>query len=126
MRIRLDENLGGRIQKAFVDAGHEVETVRGEKLSGCDDETIFAKCCAEKRCLVTLDLDFADPIRFGPARCSGIIVIRSARRGSGRLLLALVNELLTGLTRLPFDRDLWIVEPGRIRVHQKESDELAR
>lgn len=122
MKLKLDENLGRGVQQVFVGAGHDVETVFGEKLSGADDETVFQACCSERRCLVTLDLDFADPIRFCPQDCGGIVVIRLPRRSSAGLMKALAVEIVTALGKITLDNGLWIVEPGRIRVHQREND----
>jgi hypothetical protein len=34
MRFKLDENLGSRVVVVIADAGHDVETVAREKLSG--------------------------------------------------------------------------------------------
>lgn len=120
MRFKLDENFGPRTQRLFRDAGYDVETVLDEKLCGCDDEKLFQVCQEEQRCLVTFDLDFADPLRFPPERCGGIIVVRMPRNPSQETLEALARQILRAFRELPFDADLWIVEPGRIRVHQKD------
>ena len=66
MRFKLDENFGSRSARLFPEAGHDVETVAGEGLSGATDELIFETCIRENRCLLSLDLDFADVIRFPP------------------------------------------------------------
>ena len=78
-------------------------------------------CCAEKRCLVTLDLDFADVTRFRPAEANGIIVIRVPRNPSLALLEQLVSQFLQTLTRMSVEKGLWIVEVDRIRIHQLET-----
>ena len=122
MRFKLDENLGNRTRDLFGSAGHDVETVYGEKLSGASDERIFEACCAEQRCLVSLDLDFADPVRFPAERCGGIVVIRVPRNPSLAVLGMLVRQLLVALEKMPWSGGLWIVEPGRIRVHQQENE----
>ena len=62
MKSKLDENFGTRTQHIFRDAGHDVETVREEELQGSTDLQIYEVCRSENRCLVTLDLDFADVI----------------------------------------------------------------
>ena len=121
MKFKLDENFGNRTQKLFRDAGYDVETALSEKLGGCDDRKIFEVCCAEQRCLVTFDLDFSSPIRFPSELCSGIIIIRLPRNPSLETLENLVKQTLTALKELPFNSDLWIVELGRIRIHQKEN-----
>ncbi|PIX18063.1 hypothetical protein COZ71_00030 [Candidatus Desantisbacteria bacterium CG_4_8_14_3_um_filter_40_12] len=60
MRFKLDENLGTRTQRLFYAAGHEVKTVRDEGLQGTSDQHLYEVCGVEQRCLITLDLDFAN------------------------------------------------------------------
>lgn len=76
MKIKLDENLGHSVVQVFRRAGHDVETVRQENLSGASDRRILEICQAEERCLVTLDLDFSNPLIFDPALYPGIAVLR--------------------------------------------------
>ena len=64
MKFKLDENFGTRPQRIFRDAGYDVATVREEELQGSTDLRIYEVCRSENRCLVTLDLDFADVVRF--------------------------------------------------------------
>lgn len=122
MKLKLDENLGRGAQQVFDDAGHDVETIFGEKLSGADDEAVYQACCRERRCLVTLDLDFTDPIRFRPQDCGGIVIIRLPPRSSASLVKAMARQTVNALRKMPLDNGLWIVESGRIRVHQGEED----
>jgi len=120
MKLKLDEDLGGRTLRIFVAAGHDVQTVRDESLRGTSDQQLYAVCCAEQRCLVTLDLDFADVTRFSPKKASGIVVIRVPRNPSLALLERLVRQFLQAIDQMSVERQLWIVEVGRIRVHQSE------
>jgi predicted nuclease of predicted toxin-antitoxin system len=122
MKFKLDGNLGRRTQDSFRNAGHDVETVSEEKLCGASDERLFEACCAGQRCLVSLDLDFSDPLRFPPERCAGIVILRVPRNPSLAVFEMLVRQLLAALKEMPFNRGLWIVEPGRIRVHQQETE----
>lgn len=122
MNLKLDENLGHTVQQVFVDAGYDVETAVSERLSGADDETIFEACRREGRCLVTLDLDFADPIRFHSQHCGGIVVLHAPRRASAAFLKRLAAETVMAFERIPLHAGLWIVEPGRIRIHQRDDD----
>ena len=71
MRIKLDENLGDRLVESFLEAGHDVETVVTEHMMGASDVALLAVCVAEQRVLVTLDLDFANPVR-SPAVADGV------------------------------------------------------
>lgn len=62
MKLKLDENLGSRLQQLFQQRGHEVVTVADEQLCSASDETLIRTCQRERRCLVTLDLDFGNPL----------------------------------------------------------------
>ena len=121
MKFKLDENFGTRTQRLFHAAGHEVQTVREEGLQGCSDQHLYEVCCAEQRCLVTLDLDFANVMRFPPAETNGIAVVRVPRNPSLALLEQLIRQFLQAFTQMSVEKRLWIVEVGRIRIHQSET-----
>jgi predicted nuclease of predicted toxin-antitoxin system len=76
MRLKLDENLGGRVTDLFRDAGHEVSTVFDQGLAKAADRIVIDACQRERLCLVTLDLDFGSPLLFRPSDYSGIAVLR--------------------------------------------------
>lgn len=122
MRFKLDENLGTRTLSIFSDAGHDVETVRGEGLQGSTDLTLYDVCRSEARCLVTLDLDFSDVLRFPPYETSGIAVLRIPGNPTLHLLELLMDRFLRMLITHPIESSLWVVEPNRIRIHQPESE----
>ncbi len=116
MRLKLDENFDLRLVPLLAEGGHDVETVRGEGLSGRGDTNIYESARSERRTLITLDLDFSNPLRFPPGLTEGIVVIRPPRP----LLPAIRATLLSvwpELTARSLRGRLWIVEPGRIRVY---------
>jgi hypothetical protein len=123
MRFKLDENLDLRLAPLLAEGGHDVETVLREGLSGRSDETVYQVCLKEGRTLVTLDLDFANPMRFPPGPSEGMVVVRPPRPVLGMIcstLTGALGQLKTGRVK----GMLWIVEPGRIRVYQPgEEDE---
>ena len=121
MKFKLDENLGNRTRNVFVDAGHDVQTVRDEQLQGRPDEVIYDVCRLERRCLVTLDLDFSNVFRFPPEPTAGIAVFKPNRGFSLAILIVLATELIATIASQPIEGQLWIIEPGRIRVHQNMS-----
>jgi predicted nuclease of predicted toxin-antitoxin system len=118
MKFKLDENFGTRTQKLFHQSGHEVITVREQSLQGSSDQIIYETYCREQFCLVTLDLDFCNVIRFPPERSGGIAVIRVPKNATMGALERLVTLFIKMLSRVPIEKQLWIVEMDRIRVHQ--------
>ena len=122
MKFKLDENLGPSSARIFAEFGHDAKTVVEERLGGTNDRTIIGACIEEQRCLVSLDLDFADVLRFPPETAPGIAVLRPPHPASLPLLLALIRDLLNALKREPIAGRLWIVEPGRIRIHEPQHD----
>ena len=122
MKLKLDENLGQRLVALFEDAGHDVATVLGEGLCGFSDSRLMGRCLAEQRALVTLDLDFANPLIFRPSVYLGIAVFRSSGKLSYAELEHLCLTLINALRQQALIGKLWIVEPDRIREHQEEPD----
>jgi predicted nuclease of predicted toxin-antitoxin system len=119
MWLKLDENLGERGRQILEKAGHEVSTVPSQGLTSASDEEVI-KCCAEEgRALVTLDLDFANPLRFVPSRFSGVAILRLPEKPTAAHLEILLRTLVAALTVGPLLRRLWIVEFGRVRVYQE-------
>lgn len=121
MKLKLDENLGSRGREICEAAGHDVTTVREQQMGSADDAAIAAVCAREGRCLVTLDLDFANPLRFPPRAHAGIAVLRLPKRPSTEDLLDAVRTLVGGLARASIVGRLWIVERGRIREYQPDN-----
>lgn len=121
MKLKLDENLGIRCRDLLIAAGHDVATVCEQGLAGADDPQVIAVCGAEGRCIVTLDLDFANPLNFPPAQFAGIAVLRLPQRPCAQHLAELARTLIGGLSRAPISGQLWIVEHGRIREYQPDN-----
>ncbi len=120
MKLKLDENLGVRGQRILKGAGHDVCTVAEQSLQQVEDRRLIAHCQAEGRCLVTLDLDFANPLLFLPSQYSGIAVLRLPNKPSAADLARAIETLTTALGKESIEGRLWIVESGRVRIYQEK------
>jgi len=120
-KFKLDENIGTRGKQLFLDAGYDVSTIYEQNLQGSPDEQVIAVCQAEKRCLVTLDLDFSNPLIFVPSEYSGIAVLRLPKYPSHQDLEDLMITLIEGLRQNEINGQLWIVQRGIIRIYQPRS-----
>lgn len=118
MKFKLDENLGSIGKHALAAAGFDVMTVVEQGLSGTSDQDLFVICRDEDRALVTLDQDFAQTLRFLPDQSAGIIVLRTGGRVTPSSIEVCLLTLLAFLKTQKIERALWIVEPGRVRVHE--------
>ena len=120
MKFKLDENFGTRGVANLAAHGHDVATVADQGLSSASDITLIDVCRAEERCLVTLDLDFSNPIRFPPRDYAGIVVVRvPARSGLAEIETAL-ETLARTLGTEGLAGKLWIVELHRVREYADE------
>ncbi len=117
MRFKLDENLDARWRVPLEEAGRQVSTVAEEALEGTEDRTLAEICRSLSLCLITADLDFSQILDYPPARYAGLIVLRHPHPTLAKMLELVRQVALTVAHESPAGR-LWIVEPGRIRVHE--------
>ena len=120
MRLKLDENLDEECAALLRQAGHDVTTVPSQKLWARPDREIAEICKTEDRSLITLDLDFANPLIFEPSRYPGIAVLRLPAKATAAHIYRVLRTLIAGLRGKPLRGDLWVVRVGRIRMFGNE------
>jgi Domain of unknown function (DUF5615) len=106
------------------EAGYDVCTILEQNLQSAPDPTVIEVCRVEQRCLVTLDLDFSNPLQYNPSEYSAIGVFRLPRRSKPQDLLDAIETLITALKTETINRKLWIIKRGQIRIYQQESLDL--
>ncbi len=94
MKVKLDENIGGRGIELLNAAGHDVMTVRDQGLQGARDDTIFNACAGEGRILITLDHDFGQVLRFPPKQSAGLVILEPWPRMTHQSLLDRLRDFL--------------------------------
>ena len=120
MKFKLDENFGRSIQQVLQEAGHDARTVREERLQGAADPKIFEAAKSEDRILITMDHGFGSVLVYDHKETAGVAVINPPGRPTLALLRLLTATLLKGLAEGEIRGRLWIVEPGRIREHERD------
>jgi predicted nuclease of predicted toxin-antitoxin system len=120
VKLKLDENLGRSAAALLRQAGHDVATVAEQELWGTPDRELIKICLTERRCLVTLDMDFGNPLLFNPPDYAGIAVLRLPPRPSMEDLLETIRTIIGGMAKESIEGRLWIVQRGRIRAYQPE------
>jgi len=117
MKLKLDENVDARHGVVLRQAAHEATTVRDQGLSGTEDFDLFTHCITEDHVLITLDLDFSNILRYPPEKTAGLVVLRGPDDLFATVSI-LIQTLIQALTTDSPAGHLWIVEPGRIRIHE--------
>lgn len=121
MRLKLDENLGSSIQDIFRKAGFDSPTVRDEGLAGAPDPEVFLTARREDRILVTLDHGFGNVLAYRHDDTPGVAVLNLPANPSLPLIRILAATFIEALKKHDIRGRVWIVEPGRIREHFRES-----
>ena len=103
-------------------AGHDAASAHEQGLCSSSDRALAETCRREGRCLVRLDLDFANPLLFPPRDLPGIAVLRLPTRPSADDLVQAMNVLARGLAGSAISGRPWIVDRGRIREYQPEDE----
>jgi predicted nuclease of predicted toxin-antitoxin system len=122
VKIKLDENIGRRGLEFLKASGHDVVTVWDENLHGVTDEALFAICSAERRVLVIPDRDFGKVPRFPPEKSAGIVVSEVGPRTTVEGILERMRDFQIVLESHSIAGALWIVEPGRVRIHLRDEE----
>ena len=123
MKLKIDENLGQSITEQLLQAGFDVTTVVEQDMRGARDDDLIEACRKEQRCIVTLDMGFANPLSYEPKKYSGIAVIKLPKGQLAIDLLSTVKKLVDGLRGRSINGQLWIVHKNRIRQY-KPDDKL--
>jgi predicted nuclease of predicted toxin-antitoxin system len=123
-RFLIDENLDGVITEVLRHLRWNTKGVAEHRLSGHEDEDIFAAAWREDRMVITNDHDFQDDRRFPEHRNPGIIVLPDAPIESQTFLNALrtVLSIIGPLRELYRHSKILIASDGAITIINRNAD----
>jgi predicted nuclease of predicted toxin-antitoxin system len=119
VRFKLDENMPADAASRLREAGHDAISVVDEGLSGADDPPVLAAATAERRILMTFDLDFADVRHYPPGTHAGIVVFRLEDQ-RWQTLQGPLDRLLRGGRLETLDQGLAVVDETRVRFRRRK------
>ena len=79
MKFKVDENLPASAAAILASAGHDIDTVPAEGLTGAPDPDVVSAATGAGRILVSLDVGLGDIRAYPPGSHAGIVVLRFAR-----------------------------------------------
>jgi predicted nuclease of predicted toxin-antitoxin system len=115
IRIKIDECLPSEIAEILIERGYETETVKSEGLTGSPDSLIWKVAQAEKRFLITSDLDFSDIRLYVPGTHQGVLLLRLSKEGKNHVL-SYVKKILAEFDLNELNGCLVVATDHKIRV----------
>lgn len=98
-------------------AGHLVETVAGQRMSGAKDSVLWGAVQAEGRYFITGDKGFADIRIYPPGTHHGVLLLRPNEDGV-RPLVDLMRQVLRGERLDGLRGTVTVATPRRIRIRR--------
>ena len=119
LKFLIDEDIPRSTAKVLTDRGYKVLDVRDCNLRGEVDEEVFRFAQKEKAILLTGDLGFGNLLRFPVGKHSGVVIARFPNEISASQLNNQIIKAFDTLAEKDFDKNLIILEPGKIRIRRK-------
>lgn len=117
MKVKLDENIPRRAAEVLTRAGHEIDTVVEEGLTGSPDPDVVGAATTAGRLLITLDRGIGDVRTYPPGAHAGVLVLRPADQ-SAASVAALLEQLLAGVDLDGLAGAVAVAQPGLLRVRR--------
>ena len=117
MRFLLDMNLSSETAAWLCAQGHDAAHLRELGLQDLDDEAVLAKAVAEKRAVLTFDLDFADIVAAAGEARVGVILLRLRSAQTARVVDRL-QAVLPSVAQALEKGAIVIVEDARHRIRR--------
>ena len=115
--VKLDENLPASSAAVLARAGHDVDTVTAEGLTGAPDRDVVVAATAEGRILISLDVGMGDIRAYPPGSHAGIVVLRVPDQSAATVTEA-INDLAGLAEPASLTGAIAILQRGLLRIRR--------
>ncbi len=115
MKFKLDENLPVSAAGILADAGHDVDTVPDEGLTGRPDQEVVTALTAAGRVLISLDIGLGDIRAYPPGSRAGIVILRLVDQSAATVTKA-IGDLATLAELESLARAVAVLQRGLLRI----------
>jgi predicted nuclease of predicted toxin-antitoxin system len=124
MRFLADAGVAGRVVNWLRERGHDAVHLRDQRLERLPDSEVFAKASAEKRVLLTFDLDFGELVALSASPAASVIMFRLHDTRTPRVIGRLEQVLAQSAAQLERGAIVVVEEARhRVRAHPREAEE---
>ena len=118
MRFLVDMNLATEVAVWLRGQGRDAVHLRELGLQELGDAAVLAKAVAEKRVVLTFDLDFADISAAAAGVRAGVVLFRLRSAQTERMIDRLRTVLASAAAQALEKGAVVIVEPTRLRIRR--------
>jgi predicted nuclease of predicted toxin-antitoxin system len=115
VKFKLDENLPASSAAILADAGHDVDTVIHEDLTGAPDRAVVAAATAAGRVLISLDRGLGDIRSYPPGSHTGIVILRLADQSAATVIKA-ISDLASAADPASLSGSVAVLQRGLLRI----------
>ncbi len=116
MRLLLDMNVSPSLARELDPEGHDAEHVLDLGMGSASDEAVMARAVANRRCLVTADLDFAQMLAASRAARPSVVILRLRDPRPDRLRARHLAALRAAEAAV--EEGAIVVDEGSVRVRR--------
>jgi predicted nuclease of predicted toxin-antitoxin system len=115
VKFKLDENLPASSAAVLADAGHDVDTVTAEGLTGTHDRDVVTAAAGAGRILITLDRGMGDIRAYPPGSHAGIVVLRVTDQSAATVTRA-ISDLASLAEPASLAGAVAVLQRGLLRI----------
>jgi predicted nuclease of predicted toxin-antitoxin system len=119
-KFLIDEDMPRSLSRVLSDEGFSATDVRDVGLRGAHDETVFNFAQEEQAVFITGDTGFGNILHYPLGSHMGIVVVHFPNEVPTHNIIKQVRDVLMPLSADDLRGNLFIIEPGRVRIRHRQ------